>query len=152
MAKRAIYELKYKDEDDNFMTISLDFDGTCVTHRYPKVGEDLPDCVETLKRWQKEYGVGIILSTMRPEGETLDNAIQWFKDRDIPLYAIHFHPTQDTWTNSPKTHARWCIDDRNVGQPLTTDKDGVPCVDWKKTVEIFEPTLKATYEALKKCE
>lgn len=148
LAKRAIYELKYKDEDDVFMTVALDFDGTCVTHCYPDVGEDLPNCVETLKKWHKDYGVAFILSTMRPDGKLLNDAIEWFKERDIPLYAVHFHPTQDTWTNSPKSHARWCIDDRNIGQPLTTDNRGVPCVDWKKTAELFEPTLKATHDAL----
>ena len=37
------------------------------------------------------------------------------------------------------------IDDRNVGQPLTMDSRGVPCVDWAATARIFEPTLHSTY-------
>ena len=28
--------------------IAVDFDGTCVTHDYPLVGEDLPYVVETM--------------------------------------------------------------------------------------------------------
>lgn len=149
MAKRAINELKYADDDLVFITVGIDFDGSVVCHRYPHVGKDLPLCVETLKRWNEEYGVGYILSTMRG-GKELEDAINWFKERDIPLFGIQKHPTQEEWTDSPKTHCRFMIDDRNVGQPLTADDQGIPCIDWKKTIEIFEPTLKETYEEFKK--
>lgn len=149
LTKRALHELKYADEDIIFMTIGIDYDGTVVEHAFPEVGKDLPFCVETLKRWQKEYGVGYILSTMR-DGALLDEAVNWFKERNIPLFGVQKHPTQEDWTESPKAHCRYMIDDRNVGQPLMADSRGVPCVDWEKTIEIFEPTLKATYEAMQK--
>lgn len=147
-SKRAEGEMKYKDDDLVFITIAIDFDGTCVEHRFPKIGRTIPNCVETLKRWNKEYNVAYILDTMRG-GKELEDAIQWFKDNNIPLFGVGKHPTQSEWTDSPKAHARFSIDDRNVGQPLMLDSSGyMPCVDWEKTVEIFEPTIKHLWEIL----
>ena len=31
------------------MTIAIDFDGTCVTHEYPKIGKENEGCVDVLK-------------------------------------------------------------------------------------------------------
>ena len=31
------------------MTIAVDFDGTIVEHRYPKIGEEIPFATESLK-------------------------------------------------------------------------------------------------------
>lgn len=142
--KRATNELKYKGEDKVFLTIGIDFDGSVVTHEYPKIGTALPHAVETMKEWQSKYGVGFILSTMR-SGKLLDDAVNWFNENGIKLYGVQKHPTQETWTDSPKCHCRWMLDDRNIGTPLTTDKNGTPCVDWKKVKELFEPTLRNTY-------
>lgn len=122
------------------ITIALDFDGTCVTHRYPKIGEELPLCVETLRRWHDLYDVEYILDTMR-SGKELDDAVNWFKERHIPLYSIGKHPTQHAWTTSTKCHANYSIDDRNVGVPLRLDSLKTPCVDWIELKNIFEPTL-----------
>lgn len=44
--------------------IAVDFDGTCVKHEYPEIGEDAPDAVEVLKRLNKA-GVKILVWTMR---------------------------------------------------------------------------------------
>ena len=145
--KRALNELKYMDDDSVFLTIGIDFDGTVVEHAYPETGKDLPLCVETLKRWQKDYKVGYILSTMR-SGKLLDNAVNWFKERGIELYGVQYHPTQHTWTDSNKVHCRYMLDDRNIGSNLTLDTRGVPCIDWAETVRIFEPTLKASYDGM----
>ena len=30
------------------MTIAVDFDGTIVTHEYPKIGRDIPFAIDTL--------------------------------------------------------------------------------------------------------
>ena len=145
--KRVLNELKYMDDDKVFLTIGIDADGTIFEHSYPEIGKDLPLCVETLKRWQKEYKVGYILSTMR-SGKSLDDVIKWFKERDIPLFGVQYHPTQHTWTDSNKVHCRYMLDDRNIGQPLTLDTRGIPCVDWAETARIFEPTLKASYNGM----
>ena len=146
--ERALHELKYKDEDEKFLTVALDFDGSCVFHRFPKVGREIDGCVETLRRWCDLYNVGLILDTMR-SGKELEDAINWFKERSIPLFGIQKHPTQHTWTTSTKCHARWSIDDRNVGVPLKKDEFGIPYVDWITLAREFEPVLKEAYQATK---
>lgn len=76
------------------------------------------------------------------DGKKLDDAVNWFKENDIPLIGVQSHPTQNQWTTSPKCHANFCLDDRNIGTQLTLDSKGVPCVDWKWLEEHFEPLLK----------
>jgi len=51
--------------------ICVDFDGTCVKHQYPKIGEDVPNAVEVLKKLN-ENQVKIILWTIR-SGEFLQD-------------------------------------------------------------------------------
>lgn len=72
------------------MIIAVDFDGTCVKHRYPMVGEDVDGAVSVLKELVRK-GHKIILYTMR-SGDTLDNAISWFIDNDIELWGINRNP------------------------------------------------------------
>lgn len=36
------------------MTIAVDFDGTCVKHKYPLVGEDVDGAVSVLKEYSKK--------------------------------------------------------------------------------------------------
>ena len=36
------------------MTIAVDFDGTIVTHEYPKIGKPIPFAIDALKRLQQE--------------------------------------------------------------------------------------------------
>jgi len=111
-------------------TIALDFDGTCVEHKYPKIGPNVPNCISTLKKLI-ENNYKLILYTMR-DGKELDDAVEWFDVYDIELHGIQKHPTQTFWTKSPKCHADLCIDDRNVGTPLING-----CVDWDKIKEIL---------------
>ena len=51
------------------MIIAVDFDGTIVEHRYPRIGEEIPFAVETLKLLQQEKH-RLILWSVR-EGELL---------------------------------------------------------------------------------
>lgn len=128
---------------------AIDFDGTCVTHEFPKVGKDLPGAVETLKKIV-DCGGKLILWTMRanhsakPEsddpdihceaGMYLDDAIKWFYDRGIHLWCIQRNPEQDTWTSSPKAYAHIYIDDAALGCPMTYDLNFSerPFVNWEK--------------------
>ena len=64
------------------MTINVDFDGTVVTHAFPKIGEDIGS-VKVLKRLVKD-GHQLIIFTMR-SGNTLEEAVKWFNDNEIPL-------------------------------------------------------------------
>ena len=113
--------------------IVLDFDGTVVKHRYPDVGEDI-GAVPVLKKLIAN-GHKLILSTMRShdsEGvDTLQPALDWFNQLDIPLYGINENPSQKEWTASPKVYGNVYIDDAALGAPLKTDdSDAPPFIDW----------------------
>ncbi|RYF64747.1 MAG: hypothetical protein EOO39_26115 [Cytophagaceae bacterium] len=110
--------------------VAVDFDGTCVTHEYPKVGKDCPHAVEVLKQIVSS-GAGIILFTMR-HSDYLNEAVRWFAEREIPLYGIQLNPTQHTWTSSSKCYAHLYIDDAALGCPLLVDPTVAdrPFVDW----------------------
>lgn len=115
--------------------IAVDFDGTCVKHEYPNIGEDVPFAVEYLRRLT-DHGHRIILNTMR-SGEELDAAVQWFKARGIPLYGVNANPTQKQWTTSPKVYAEVYIDDAALGCPLVFGDTLRPYVDWSAVWELL---------------
>ena len=117
------------------MIIAIDFDGTCVTHDFPKVGKDI-GAVPILKMLV-ENGHQLVLFTMRSDiikpkskdynihakgGKYLTAAVNWFKKHDIPLYGINVNPAQKEWTHSPKAYAQLYIDDAALGCPLILDK------------------------------
>ena len=112
------------------MYIAIDFDGTCVTHDYPKIGKDI-NAVNVLKKLVTN-GHKLILNTMR-SGKELKEAINWFKENDIELYGANENPTQKRWTNSPKVYPHLYIDDAALGCPLKMDLSisDRPFVDWE---------------------
>jgi hypothetical protein len=117
------------------MIIAIDFDGTCVTHEYPEVGEDIGAAPVIKKLVDK--GHKIILFTMR-SGESLDAAIAWFYEHDIPLFGVNRNPEQHTWTSSPKPYANIYIDDAALGAPLIRPKGGKrPYVHWNAVAELL---------------
>lgn len=118
------------------MYIAVDFDGTCVTHEYPEIGKDI-GAIPILKKLVED-GHKLILYTMRSKNE-LVHAVNWFKENDIPLYAINNNPTQKFWTQSPKIYAHLYIDDAAVGCPLINDPEisDKPFVDWTKIMDII---------------
>jgi hypothetical protein len=135
------------------MVIAIDFDGTCVTHEFPKVGKDI-GAVPVLKELIAN-GHQLILFTMRSDKKEvmssgkqihgrsdryLTAAVNWFKKNDIPLYGIQVNPTQRIWTESPKAYAEMYIDDAALGCPLKYDKEFSqrPFVDWVKVGETLE--------------
>ena len=115
------------------MIIAIDFDGTCVSHEYPKIGKDI-GAIPVLKKIVKS-GNNIILYTMR-SGIGLEEAVEWFKKNEIPLYGINKNPSQASWTSSPKVYAHMYIDDAALGIPLVDPLNKRPYVDWKE-VEII---------------
>ena len=113
----------------NIMIIAVDFDGTCVEHCYPEVGEEVPHCIRTLNDLNKA-GHRLILWTMR-SGEHLEQAVNWFEENHITLYGIQRNPDQDEWTTSPKAYAEIYIDDAALGAPLILPHGSTrPCIDW----------------------
>lgn len=118
------------------MIIAIDFDGTCVSHEFPKVGRDI-GAVPVLQELVKN-GHKLVLFTMRSDivnptgednelhlesGDYLTDALNWFKENDIPLYGIQTNPTQHTWTTSPKAYAHLYIDDSALGCPLAFNRE-----------------------------
>lgn len=133
------------------MIIAVDFDGTCVTHEFPKVGRNIG--AEIVLKKLADDGNKIILYTMRshPSKKTegaessgmistnrdcLQDAIDWFDKYDIPLYGVNCTPDQKSWTDSPKVYANMYIDDAALGCPLI--HDGIrPYVNWIRVVNIL---------------
>lgn len=115
--------------------IAVDFDGTCVSHEYPKVGRYIG--AEPVLRKLVERGDKLILYTMR-SGAQLDEAVKWFEERQIPLFGINENPTQHTWTSSTKAFAHLYIDDAALGCPLCPGLPGErPFVDWDKVADLL---------------
>ena len=118
------------------MIIALDFDGTCVTHEYPNIGQPIPWCLTTLQTLIAN-GHQIVLNTMR-SGPELQEAINWFNDNGIPLYGINENPKQKSWTLSPKVYADIYIDDAALGCPLVKPETGKPFVNWLIVANMLE--------------
>lgn len=109
--------------------IAVDFDGTIVEHRYPKIGNPVPLAVVTLREL-KNAGHRIIIYTMRSSIQ-LQEALDWLKEWDFVPWAINKNPQQETWTASPKVYAHFYIDDAAIGCPLIQPGNGErPYVDW----------------------
>lgn len=121
------------------MYIAVDFDGTCVTHEYPKVGKDI-GAVPVLKKLTNS-GHQLILHTMRCNKE-LEEAVEWFNKNDIPLYGINENPSQKRWTESPKIFAHLYIDDAALGIPVITYDSNLaphrPYVNWRNVEVILK--------------
>ena len=137
------------------MTIAIDFDGTCVSHEFPRVGNDIGSA--HILRELVARGHQLILFTMRSDivnpqgtenelhlesGTYLTDALNWFQEREIKLYGIQTNPTQHTWTTSPKAYAQLYIDDAAFGCPLKFDPKVSlrPFVDWGKVSQILRAT------------
>lgn len=115
-------------------TIILDFDGTCVKHEYPNIGDDI-GAIPILKKLIKHKN-RLVLFTMRSDRkgkrQHLTEAVNWFKENDIPLYGIQTNPSQIEWTDSPKAYGHLIIDDNCLGIPLIKDSNASVFVDWKE--------------------
>ncbi len=119
------------------MTIAVDFDGTIVTHEYPKIGKAIPFAIPTLLKLQEERH-RLILWTAR-EGDLLDDAVNYCKKQGLEFYAVNSnYPEEDNLKEvfrPRKLTADLFIDDRNLG--------GIP--DWGEIYQMihsghpFEP-------------
>lgn len=113
------------------MFLAIDFDGTIVSHSYPRIGSPVPGALNWLKRFQ-EAGAELILWTMR-DGQELKEAIEYCEANGITFFSHNSNPTQDSWTKSPKCYAHYYIDDTAFGCPLRENPamGGRPFVDWE---------------------
>ncbi len=117
------------------MIIAVDFDGTIVTHEYPKIGKEIPFAITTLKKLQDDFQHLLILWTVR-EGQELEDAVQFCRERGLEFYAVNSnYPDVIPGDTQPrKLKADLFIDDRNLG--------GLP--DWGVIYQMI-----ATDQALK---
>ena len=100
------------------MIIAVDFDGTIVEHRYPEIGRERPFAIETLKMLIADHH-RLILWSVR-EGQLLEDAVKWCKDRGVEFYAVNKDYPEEKGTEnnnhfSRKLKVDLFIDDRNIG-------------------------------------
>ena len=100
------------------MIIAIDFDGTIVEHRFPEIGNPLPDAFETLKKWQFK-GHELILWTCR-EDKLLLEALYFCEGNGLYFHAINEN-VKSTKIAPRKVYADWYIDDRAM----------LKKIDWK---------------------
>lgn len=110
-------------------TIAIDFDGTIVTHEYPKIGTEIPFAIETLKMLIRDHH-RLILWSVR-EGHLLQEAVDWCKERGVEFWAVNKDYPEESLENNNhftrKLKADYFIDDRNIG--------GLP--DWGQIYQII---------------
>lgn len=120
------------------MIIAVDFDGTCVKHRYPMVGEDVDGAVSVLKELVRK-GHKIILYTMR-SGDTLDDAISEndFVKRCVKAHNSTVDELRSLGKLSPQDDTRYSIEYKDSIVPLqeSTDEDATTAT-YKKTYKFI---------------
>lgn len=141
--------------------IAIDFDGTCVTAEFPKIGRSIG--AEPVLRELVDAGHRLILHTVRTnakrscegckdsaccvckvEGQQyLADAISWFKEQGIPLWGINSNPEflAKGRPSGSKPYADIYIDDQALSFPLLwTPEERKPYADWstirRKLVEL----------------
>lgn len=96
-------------------TLAVDFDGTIVESKYPKIGKPMLFAFETLKKLQNQ-GYPLILWTYR-SGKRLEEAVEFCKNHGIEFYAVNKSYPEEEYDEviSRKIAADIFIDDRNIG-------------------------------------
>jgi len=97
------------------LLIAVDFDGTIVENKYPKIGDPMIFAFETLKKLEA-IGHRLILWTYR-YGKELDDAVAFCEERGIKFYAVNQSFPEEEFDPrvSRKINADVFIDDRNIG-------------------------------------
>lgn len=100
---------------------SIDFDGTIVEHKYPEIGNPLPNAIETLLKLQ-EAGAILILNTCREDDNRrkyLTEAVEFCECHGIKFAGINETPLEHEFRSEKyprrKVYAHVYLDDRNFG-------------------------------------
>lgn len=128
-------------------TIAIDFDGTIVVHRFPKIGTEIPGALKVIQTLQ-DNGHKLFLWTMRgyctEYKRCLEEAVDWLNNRGV--YFDRYNRTPDRFgTASPKQHANLYIDDATLGCPLQVIEDRL-CVDWMRVIKYLHAFKYITLE------
>jgi hypothetical protein len=98
------------------MIIAVDFDGTIVTHEFPKIGKEIPFAIDSLKRLQQHQDILLVLWTVR-EGALLEEAVEYCRSQGLEFYAVNKNYPEESakYPEPRKLQADLFIDDRNLG-------------------------------------
>lgn len=99
--------------------ISIDFDGTIVHHRFPEIGDPMPEAFEVMKELIAA-GHRLILNTCRedePRRKYLTEAVEFCKENGVTFVSVNCNRPEDEFRSVPgrKVYANIYIDDRNLG-------------------------------------
>ena len=95
--------------------IAIDFDGTIVEDRYPKIGPEQIFAFATMKKLQQQ-GHKLVLWTLR-SGKRLEEAVAFCEKNGIEFYAVNENYKDEVLDKKTprKIYADIYIDDRNAG-------------------------------------
>lgn len=102
--------------NENSKLIAVDFDGTIVEDKYPRIGKPMMFAFETLRKLQND-GHRLILWTYRA-GPSLKEAVEFCRENGVEFYSVNAsYPEEDFdgKKSSRKINADVFIDDRNFG-------------------------------------
>lgn len=132
------------------LVFAIDFDGTIVQHKFPKIGKLVPGAKECINILSQEMGYDVFLYTMRC-GKTLDEAIDFIKSNNIWIRRFNSSPRQ--FSDSPKQYAHIYIDDSACGCPIRYFED-CEVVNWVKIAyNLLQQQIitDEQFERIKKC-
>ena len=120
--------------------VAVDFDGTLCADAFPEVGEPKALVISYVKRLAAE-GSKIILYTSRENGTRplLDEAVEFCKAQEIPLYAVNENPGNPHAAKNGLKHS----DGRKVFADLYIDDKAVNplAIELFSAAEIIDPEL-----------
>ena len=97
------------------MTFTVDFDGTLCEDRFPEIGEENYSRISAVKQLIAG-GHKIILWTCR-NGQSLEDAVTWCKDRGLVFDAVNENipEVKEKWGgDTRKVYCDFYIDDKNL--------------------------------------
>lgn len=136
------------------MIIGVDFDGTCVTNKFPSCGKNIG--AGPVLRLFQDKGIQLMLWTMRGNyskdwmgrehtKSLLSDALLWSSEENIKWIGINKSPANQDWTDSNKQFADLYIDDMALGCPLRVCEGYPPFVDWKEVLTQVNKLIPGTF-------
>lgn len=95
------------------LIICLDFDGTIVTHDFPKIGKLKPYAKEIINKLFQE-GFFIIIWTCRYLPQELKSMKEFLDSTGIKYDTINENHPDISFQPVPKVFAHWYVDDRDL--------------------------------------
>jgi len=130
------------------MIVGVDFDGTCVTSRFPHTGSSIG--AGPVLRLLQSKGVKLMLWTLRGNyprdfsgneygHAMIKPALDWAEANGVIWDGVNECPIEgnELWTDSKKQFADIYIDDYALGCPLVVNKVHGKYVDWCIVLDMF---------------